>query len=187
MTKSDNIEVYKQKIAISCENVFTAAQNAIIEHPELDTVIIMEHAPRHDISTVDPTGIKAKLAIFANSTFTQLWHSSHMKDKIVVGRHNLKCKDDMINAWYKDDWSGRFDGVHMYGSHGRNAYTKSVLQIIKYVLCSQQQNISSSSSSHSGCPQTLFQKAQRQKTSGHKSNRNIYTVPVSNQFDVLGN
>ena len=117
LTKSDNIEVYKQKIAISCENVFTAAQNAIIEHPELDTVIIMKHVPRHDISTVDLTGIKAKLAIFANSTFTQLWHSSRMKDKIVVGRHNLKCKDDMINAWYKDDWSGRFDGVHMYGSH----------------------------------------------------------------------
>ena len=190
---SDNIEVYKQKIAISCENMFTVAQNALSRHPQLKTVVIMEHAPRFDVAFNDPTGLKSKLATFANSTLAQLWQSSPMKNKIVIGKHTLDCPDDMINAWYKDDSSSRYDGVHLYGSRGRDAYTKSVLEIIKSALPTPQYktgSASSSSSPHANCAQAVYQRAQKQKratNSAHQSSNNAYSVPTNNRFEVLGN
>ena len=46
LTRDDNIEVYKQKVSISCENVVAVAQNALSKHPELERIVIMEHSPR---------------------------------------------------------------------------------------------------------------------------------------------
>ena len=177
---NDNIEVYKQKIFISCQNIFTVAENAIRRHPQLKKVVIMEHAPRYDVSDVDPTGLKPKLAKYANSALAELLQSCAVKDRIVVGKHRLDCAGDQIAARYRDDWSSRYDGVHMYGRQGYRAYTSSVLEIIKSVLPTSPSRTVSPPSSHTTCPQALYQN--RQKTSGHR-----YTVPVSNQFDVLGN
>jgi hypothetical protein len=97
----------------------------------LKKVVIMEHAPRFDKPDVDPSGLKPKLADFTNSTLTQMWHSSAMRDRIVIGKHSLSCNEDNKVAMYRDDWSGKFDGVHLYGSHGRKTYTASVLNILK--------------------------------------------------------
>ena len=119
-----------------------------------------------------------------------MWHGSAMKDMIMIGKHSLDCGGDQIGARYRDDWSGRYDGVHMYGSNGKNVYTRSVLQIVKSVLPTPHTKVPSSSSSsfHSSCPQTQYQKMQKRKTSQRcQQNENIYTVPVSNQFDILGN
>ena len=134
LTGNENIEVYKQKIISSCHNMYSVAQNALIDHPELRKVVLMEHAPRRDTPDVDPTGLKSKLAIFANSSLTQLWHSSAMKDRISIGKHSLDLANERTNAVYKDDWTGRYDGVHMYGSCGKETYTKSVSHIIKSAL-----------------------------------------------------
>ena len=71
VTSEDNIEVYKQKIAISCENMLTTANQALLTQPQLQSVVIMEHLPRFDLAIYDPTGLKAKLAKFANSTLAQ--------------------------------------------------------------------------------------------------------------------
>ena len=90
--------MYKQNVVISCNNMLNVAQNAVIKHPELKSVVIMEHAPRYDVQFVDPTGIKANLVKYANSTFTQLLQNSSMKDKIIIGRHKLDSKEDMLNA-----------------------------------------------------------------------------------------
>ena len=185
LTVNDNTEIYKQNIAISCQNMFTVANNAIRSQPSLKKVIIMEHAPRHDMQAVDLTGLKPKLAKYANETLAQLLHNSPMKDRIVVGRHSLDCSEHMFNARFKDDWSGKHDGVHMYGSDGKRAYTESVMRIFKSVLPSSQ-NSASSSFSHYDCPQTKYQKM-KMSNSGNQSNRNVYTVPVSNKFNVLGN
>jgi hypothetical protein len=191
LTSNDNIEVYKQKVVVSCQNLLTVAQNALSKHPQLKKVVIMEHAPRYDVSDVDPTGIKPKLAKYANSSLAQMWHDSAMKDRIVIGKHSLDCGGDQIAARYRDDWSGRYDGVHMYGRNGKNVYTRSVLQIIKSVLPTPHTAFPSSSSSssfHSSCPQTQYQRMQKNKTSTrHQQNESIYTVPVSNHFDILGN
>ena len=169
VTKKDNIEIYKQKVMTSCLNMFSVATNAVISHPEIKKVLIMEHAPRHDKPEVDPTGLKSTLAKFANSTLDQLWHSSDFKNKIVIGKHSLDVASKKTAAVYRDDWSGRFDGVHMYGRYGKKVYTSSVSKILK------SSNNSPSSPSHSSCPQTVYQNKQR------------FSVPVSNRFSVLGN
>ena len=76
LTSKDNIEVYKKKVVRSCENMFTVGQEALKKHPKLKYVVIMEHVPRYDLAATDPTGLKPKLAKFANSTFEQLWADS---------------------------------------------------------------------------------------------------------------
>ena len=188
---NDNIEVYKEKALSSCQNMFGVAQAALTRHPQLKKIVIMEHAPRYDTNAVDPTGLKPKLSKYANSSFQQLWHSSALKNRIVIGKHNLECGGDQLEGRYRDDWSGRYDGVHFYGRKGRNAYSSSLCQIVKSALYTSQTKFSSSSFSstfHSSCPQTLFQQPQKQKKS-HRSqmDQDIYNVPVSNQFEILEN
>ena len=68
---NDDIEVFKQKVELSCENMVSIATNALFEHPEIEKVTIMEHAPRHDTASSDPTRLKARLAFFANKTLEQ--------------------------------------------------------------------------------------------------------------------
>jgi hypothetical protein len=139
----------------------------------------MEHAPRHDENDVDPTGLKPKLAIFANSTFRQMWNNSTMRDSILIGKHSLDCEDKQKAAWYRSDHNGMYDGVHMYGSQGVRSYSKSVTQIMKSLLPT-----SSNTPDHSSCPQTLYQNKRRNMTtSGQQKN----SVPVSNKFETLGN
>ena len=185
LRSNDNIEAFKQKTLVSCHNMFTAAQNALKTHPGLKKVVLMEHAPRHDTTIVDPTGLKPKLAQYANASIEQMWHSSAMKEKILIGKHSLYCGDNEIAARYRDDWTGRFDGVHMYGRQGKDAYTDSVCQIMKPALHKASSSPLFSSSSHSTCPQAQHQERQQQKS--HRRNEDIYNVPVQNQFDILGN
>ena len=104
------------------------------------------------------------------------------KNKIMIGKHRLDCPNDMVNVRYKDDVNGKYDGVHMYGSQGRVAYTMSVLDIIKSSISNRGTNLNSSPSSHSNCEQAVYERTQNQKRGV-----NAYSVPVSNKFDVLGN
>ena len=48
MKSSDNTEELKKKVATSCLNMISIAQKAIIAHPKLKNVTIMNHAPRFD-------------------------------------------------------------------------------------------------------------------------------------------
>ena len=168
--------------------MLSVAYNAITAHPELKKVVIMEHSPRFDETDVDPTGIKPLLVKYANDTLVQMLQSSPMKDKLVLGKHKLDCAGDKMAAMYRDGWSDRFDGVHMYGRQGRRAFTSSVLEIIKSALSTPHDAKTASSSYHSSCPQTQYMNKQKKKTvPSNQHNQNIYTVPVKNQFDILGN
>ena len=51
----DNIEYFKQEVVMSCKNIFTVAHEALKNKPSLNSVIIMEHAPRFDQKSVDPS------------------------------------------------------------------------------------------------------------------------------------
>ena len=184
VTSEDNIEVYKQKIAISCENMLTTANQALLTQPQLQSVVIMEHLPRFDLAIYDPTGLKAKLAKFANSTLSQLLNTSENKKKIKLGKLNMECTVDKFNNWYKDGKSNRYDGVHLYGMEGRDALTKNVQTIIQSVLPSQ---LSSTPYDHTRCPQTLYQRQQAERHQRGSANRQSYAVPVNNRFSVLGN
>jgi hypothetical protein len=118
-----------------------------------------------------------------------MWHSSAMRDRIVIGKHSLSCNEDNKVLMYRDDWSGRFDGIHLYGSQGKKAYSASVLNILRNVLPITPPS-SPASSSHSMCPQSKYQKKKYQtKKSAPRfsSSQSSYTIPLNNKFDVLGN
>ena len=194
LSVDDSIEVFKQDVVTSCHNIFAVAQNAVQNHPNLKKVVIMQHAPRFDEQNVDPTGLKPKLAKMANSTFSQLWHSSVHKDKIIIGQHSLDCTSDLVTARYKDERTNRYDGVHMYGSFGYRAFTRSVVQILKGALPVQSSPADTSSSSesfHATCPQTVYQRTKTTNTGNSKKNNchspTYYSVPVNNRFDILEN
>jgi hypothetical protein len=184
--ENENVERFKENVSVSCKNIFTVAQNALGKHPKLQKVILVQHPPRYDEPHVDPTQLKPKLAKLANNIYNQLWHSSGLKDKIVIAPHTLDCSDDLIDARYKDDRTGRYDGIHMYGAGAKQAYTHSLLQIFKSFLPSPVVS-ESSPSFHSTCPQTRFMNSRKKKTLSANQRSNKYSVPTSNKFGVLGN
>ena len=89
---------------------------------------------------------------------------------------------DRMNAWYKDDRSGRDDGVHLYGGEGRTAFTKSMLEALQSVLTS-----SPPPSSYHSNQQERAQRQSRPENTGAQANKSSYSVPLRNKFDILGN
>ena len=134
LSQNDSIEVYKQNIITSCHNIFATAHNAIENNHNLKKVVIAEHTPRYDEHFVDPTGLKHKLARFANTTFHQMLESSAYRDKVVIGKHNLECVGDQFDARYRDENANRYDCVHMYGTFGKRAFTRSLTRILHSVI-----------------------------------------------------
>ena len=100
-------------------------------------VTIMNHAPRYDTHDVDPMGLKHKLANYANNYMLELWLDCPMKDRISIGSHNLECSGEERMKRYKDDRSGRYDGVHHNSGVGKVFYTESVLEILLSSLQTQ--------------------------------------------------
>ena len=134
---------------------------------------IMEHPPRFDTANVDPCSLKPSLAKFANNVLKKVLSTSNMKDKISIGKHNLNCDGKIRQARYTRTHDRRYDGVHMYGASGRNAYTKSITNIIRSTVC----------------PHTAPAPAQPSRTqdTDDLGMQNNYNVQVNNFFDILGN
>ena len=182
----DNTEVYKQSVVISCKNIFTAAEKALSNHPKLRQVVILEHPPRFDTKQSDPLGLKPQLAKYANMTYGQLWLASPLKDKIQIGSHSLKYSAER----YTDMRTNRYDGIHMYGKHGRQDYTKSLIQMLKNVFPASQPSMPPNQTkpmNHTNCAQAKYQKQKKKTTFAQKSQNKFYNVPVNNRFNLLGN
>ena len=124
-------EYYKREVRYAAKNVFDAAESAIAAQPSLKKVVIMCQTPRYDEISTDPLALKRVLADLFNQTLAELWLGSTLKDKLVVGIHNLECTGGIREARYRDIRDKRYDGVHMYGPSGMKAYTISVLNILK--------------------------------------------------------
>ena len=169
--------------------MFNTAHDAIENHPNIEKVVIMEHAPRHDVNDVDPLKLKPTLARYANNIFNQLWLDSKHKDKIVVGQHSLG--NNVHDDNYKDRRTSKYDGVHFYGYYGRANYTKSVRSILQKAVSStpdrHHQDFQESPSFHQQCPQTVFQKKKKQTTTQRPHLNTIYqhSVKDSNRFSVF--
>lgn len=111
-----------------------------------------------------------------------MWIKSPLKDKIFVGTHNIDCSGAIREARYKCTKSGRFDGLHFFGSTGTKAYTNSVLNIMR--------NAELVSADCLPCPQFQYQNRNSRNSSNrqcHKQTIDIrpkkpYTVPTHNRF-----
>ena len=127
----ENLEYFKQEVRYAAKNLFTAAEAAFKAQPSLEKVVIMNQTPRYDDKEVDPLSLKQALALLFNNTLSELWLDSPLKDKLVIGTHNLECVGGIKEARYRDTRKRMYDGVHMYGPSGMKAYTISVLDILK--------------------------------------------------------
>ena len=183
----DGTESFKQEIDASCRNMMNLAQNVISEKPCIKKVIILDHPNRYDTKAKDPMSLKTELAKYANTTYSQLWAESSLKHKIVLGKHNLECSEEIRTDRFTDRVKNRYDGVHMYSMAGRTAYTDSVLDILSSAIDKSPRLRPRSSQvdaaangrnmnndNHSDCAQSRYQNKR-------------YSVPVQNKYNVLGN
>ena len=192
------VEYFRQVAVMSATNLFQVAQNTIRESTSIKKVIIMHQIPRYDPQEVDPLSLKPSLSLLFNKTLTNLWTESPLRNQIVIGVHNIECNGAIREARYRHTRSGRFDGIHLFGSSGRKAYTHSVLNIL------QSANITSPDF-HGPCEQFVHQtknfRADRWQGSSHSLQKNIkerannrakysyrpirFTIPTQNRFDAL--
>ena len=128
--------------------------------------------------------------------------NSQFKDKIFIGNHNIDCTGAIRESRYRETKTNRFDGIHLIGSSGKKAYTKSVLNILKTAKLT-----ASEYDFHQSCPQYQYSYQERQnrnrnsnqnsyrqrndynkRQAGHKNPQNEqgrFTVPTANRFSSL--
>ena len=125
----------------------------------------MSHAPRYDVPDADPAGLKPNLAAFANSFLLELWIDSPLKHKRHIGSHtNLECSGDLRTQRFTIERTGKYDGVHMYGTSGRVAYTDSVLNILRSSLSLSGR--APERDSHTNCPQAEYARLMKRNNTG---------------------
>ena len=95
-------------------------------------VVLLEHTPRFDKNASDPTSLKKHLSKLANSTLHRLLESSAYQDRIFVGQHNIYQSEKTHQHYdlFVCPNTDRYDGIHFYGKHGFEAYTRSVYDVI---------------------------------------------------------
>ena len=185
---ANNYHKLEKAAKLSSQNIFTLAERSLYDNHSLKKVIIMEHPPRFDLPEVDPHAVRPNLAKLANIALGQLWLNSSLKDKIVIGRHNLETPGVGPKHYqrYQSRYTGRYDGVHLYGQTGYKDYTNSVKSILSLALPSPSPSMVEAefgrvkfdrkmkADYHQTCPQALYQRGKF-----HPS------VEIRNRFDVL--
>ena len=125
------LEYFKQEVVMSAQHLFSSAVNALQTHPTLKKVIIMNLTPRTTVAAADPLSLKPALVLLFNNTLRGAWMECSLKERLVIGAHNLECSGGVHEARYRDIKTGKYDGVHLYGPSGRKAFSVSVLNILK--------------------------------------------------------
>ena len=188
---TDYFDYFRETTIKSAKNIFSLCENALATKATLKKIILMKQIPRYDRSDLDPLSIKQALSQIFNNTLTELWLSSPFKQKIFVGNHNIECSGGIRESRYRNIQTGAFDGVHLYGSSGRKAYTQSVLNIFK------EAGIVEKDFDHKDCFQTKYQSKQRNynKNKVWPFDRDVrrpklyqeeFFVPLKNRFECLG-
>ena len=167
LTPEQDTTFFQEKAKESSKNMFKLAEKSLVENQNLEKVILMDHPPRFDLINQDPLSLKPKLAKLANSTLGELWLNSEHKHKIFIGQHSLESTGMSSSHFdrYKDQNTGRYDGVHLYGRRGCPDYTNSVNTIMFLAMegPSSSRNIENGRAQqedHTNCPQAKYQRRQ---------------------------
>ena len=196
---AEHMEYFRQETVKSAQNIFNAALNALTLQPSLQKVVLMKQIPRYDPTELDPMELKPALSDLYNNTITTLWMNCVVKDKLYIGGHNISCTGSIRESRYRQTKTGKFDGIHLYGSSGQKAYTLSVLNILNFAKVT-----SSDYDFHQSCAQFQYQSRQlrnmnnksnkKYNVGGHSGqnhttykqmNRPGYSAPTSSRFDIL--
>ena len=189
---TEHFEYFNQQAVQSANNLFNVAVQAISTQPSLQKVVIFKQTPRYDTIQDDPLQLKQALSQIFNNSLVDLWIKSPLKDKIFIGTHNIECTGGIREARYRCTKTGRYDGVHLYGTTGSKAYTNSVWNILK----------SAGIISQEGSPCTQFECQKRRAgnntnqrgathCNSHELTRDIgqnnkrFSVPTQNRFNTF--
>ena len=184
-----NKNIIEDKIYQSSKNMIKTAEEALANNTgSLKKVIIMEHPPRFD-------GLRSQLVKIANNALTHFRLSSPCKDMIVIGQHSLESSGAGYThmARYQDYYTGRYDGVHLYGITGAKDYTDSVNTLLMMALSDQETGMKEE---HTDCEQAQYQRRQAMKTrqTGYRYGQHVNKVPqfahsgpisTQNRFDIF--
>ena len=122
---ADASEMFQeQQMKVTSYNMFAAATAALAASPRCQQAILMEGIPRYDG--------KEKMNRYGNMMLHQakMESTSIHKDKVTIGSHNLDCDGGKRASRYGDNGKTHVDMIHMRGSSGRVAYTRSVAAIL---------------------------------------------------------
>ena len=207
LKQTDRTEDFQFKAKKSSQNMFRIAEESLEQNPSLQNVIIMEHHPRFDLPSSDPTSLKPTLAKLANAELQQLWLNSSQKERIFIGQHSLVTSGSgrqYLNR-YRNMKTGQYDGIHLYGSTGVRDYTNSVKSILDLALSkhsrpvlgtAQSAELGTTQEDHRNCPQALYQRtaayAGRSSTDHTKCPQAVYqhtqyhpSVQSQNRFELF--
>ena len=118
-------ELYaKQQMLLASYNMFAAATNALASNPDCQQVLLLQAVPRYDG--------KEELNKYGNEMLHQAKAESTdvNKDRVKIGVHDLECEGGVRESRYGDGRNGPVDMIHMKGSSGKVAYTRSVAAIL---------------------------------------------------------
>ena len=83
----------------------------IEDNESIQKVIILDRTPRFDTKSIDPFGLKAKLAEYGNKLNKVELKNARNKAKTVIGKHSCRCNEET----YGNENDRYFDGIHMFG------------------------------------------------------------------------
>ena len=124
-------EYSKQVALVSSQNMVAVAKNALAANNGVKHVLLLETTPRYDN--------KNELNMFAQMKLREAKDEAK-DDRIIIGKHSLACTDGLRVSRYGAPGKPRVDGVHLRGSSGMVAYTRSVAKVMAAVgLISEQE------------------------------------------------
>ena len=184
-------------------HIFTMRSVGYTKLPTLKKIIILKQIPRYDDQSSNPPGFKSSLSKVFNESLDQLWSDCAIKEKLIIGNHNLDCSGGVFEARYRNIQSDRFDGVHMYGPSGIKAYTGSVLNVLSSAKLVKVNPPKYHEDDHKSCNQARYQAKQKKLRQLHStqhrqrrapdmdSNHHThldyqYSVPTYSRFSQLG-
>ena len=117
-------EYYRQEASLSSYQTVAALDSALTSHPHIKGVVLMERAPRYDDLH--------DLNRYANGLLHEAVAKSRHGNKIFIGQHTLECEGGLRASRYGTlSSNNNYDGVHLRGTSGKMAYTRSVASILQ--------------------------------------------------------
>ena len=212
-----NLEYLKQQVFIASQNMISAARNILLRNSGIERVFILDRIPRFDTEIDDPAQLKSFLSEYGNQIFRDELEKCDLRNKISVCSHilpkelNQKIYGHPARKGYDGIHLYGNDGSNFYTrsvcnilqsnmrKHSREAHN----HVIPRATSSQSSSASrrprssspkqSSSMPHKSAPAHptwSFQKPESviiEIEPPAQPDQLFYSVPVSNQFTVLGN
>ena len=186
LPKNAHHEYAYQEASSGSYNMVKVATLALAANNNLQYFIIAERAPRYDQWE--------SLNKYANEELyeaLQTVENEEIRKKIVIGKHNLDCTGGLRQSRFGDSRYGQVDGIHLKGSSGRVAFTRSMAAILAAAGLCNTVEAEQVARSEENCapPAQDFPQFQRGRRAAPRQRQvdTAFTLSTRNQFEVLGN